>query len=115
MDMKRVLLACAIAWCVASFATLHAQAPATETPAAAAPSPITDADIKNGATPKPEEKAVGDPAGTLTGTAGDIPMSDPKKGLMIGDVVTMLGQNLVATNFVWTLVTGFLVMFMQAG
>ncbi len=67
------------------------------------------------ATPKPEEKAAGDPAGTLTGTAADIPMSDPKKGLMIGDVVTMLGQNLVATNFVWTLVCGFLVMFMQAG
>ena len=113
--MKKVFLACAIAWCVASFATVHAQAPATETAAAAAPAPITDADIKNVATPKPEEKAAGDPAGTLTGTAADIPMSDPKKGLMIGDVVSMLGQNLVATNFVWTLVCGFLVMFMQAG
>jgi ammonium transporter, Amt family len=115
MNMKKVFLACAIAWCVASFATVHAQAPATEAAAAAAPTPIADADIKNVATPKPEEKAAGDPAGTLTGTAADIPMSDPKKGLMIGDVVSMLGQNLVATNFVWTLITGFLVMFMQAG
>ena len=26
-----------------------------------------------------------------------------------------MGQNLIAINFVWTLVTGFLVMFMQAG
>jgi ammonium transporter, Amt family len=115
MNMKKVFLACAIAWCVASFATVHAQVPATEAAAAAAPTPIADADIKNVATPKPEEKAAGDPAGTLTGTAADIPMSDPKKGLMIGDVVSMLGQNLVATNFVWTLITGFLVMFMQAG
>jgi Amt family ammonium transporter len=113
--MKKVFLACAIVWCMASFAALHAQAPATEPAVVAAPTPITDADIKNVATPKPEEKAAGDPAGTLTGTAADIPMSDPKKGLMVGDVVSMLGQNLVATNFVWTLVTGFLVMFMQAG
>ena len=114
--MKRLFFAFAIVWCVVSFATVHAQAPATETPAAAAaPASITDADLKNVSTPKPEEKAAGDPAGTLTGTAADIPMADPKKGLMVGDVVTMLGQNLVATNFVWTLIAGFLVMFMQAG
>jgi Amt family ammonium transporter len=117
MDMKKVLLACAIVWCMASFATLHAQAPATEPPAAAAaaPTPITDADIKNVSTPKPEEKAAGDPAGTLTGTAADIPMADPKKGLTLPDVLAAVGQNLIATNFVWTLVAGFLVMFMQAG
>ena len=66
-------------------------------------------------TPKPEDRAKGDPAGTLTGTAADIPVSDPKKGLTIQDVVSAVGQNLIATNFVWTLVTGFLVMFMQAG
>jgi ammonium transporter, Amt family len=113
--MRRVFLACAFVWCVASFATLHAQAPATEAPAAAAPTPITDADIKNVSTPKPEEKAAGDPAGTLTGTAADIPMADPKKGLTLPDVLAAVGQNLIATNFVWTLVAGFLVMFMQAG
>jgi Amt family ammonium transporter len=116
MNMKKVFLACAIVWCVASFATVYAQAPAAEpAAAAAAATPITDADIKNVPTPKAEEKAAGDPAGTTTGTAADIPMADPKKGLMVSDVVTMLGQNLIATNFVWTLVTGFLVMFMQAG
>jgi ammonium transporter, Amt family len=112
--MKKVFLACAIVWSVTFPAMLQAQPPAAPT-AAAAPTPITDEDIKNVPTPKPEEKAAGDPAGTITGTAADIPLSDPKKGLMIGDVVTMLGQNLIATNFVWTLVTGFLVMFMQAG
>src|SRR5262245_39600794 len=114
MDMKRVLLACTIVCCVASFATLHAQAPAT-TQAAAAATPITDGDINNVPTPKPEEKAAGDPAGTITGTAADIPLGDMKKGLTIDDVVSAVGQNLIATNFVWTLVTGFLVMFMQAG
>ena len=71
--------------------------------------------MKNIPVPKPEEKAAGDPAGTITGTAADIPVSDAKKGLTMVDVVTAVGQNLVATNFVWTLVTGFLVMFMQAG
>jgi ammonium transporter, Amt family len=115
MNMKRVFLACAIVWCVASFATLHAQAPATEAQAAAAPTPITDADIKNVPMPKPEEKAAGDPAGTITGTAADIPLGDVKKGLTLPDLVAAVGQNLIATNFVWTLVTGFLVMFMQAG
>ena len=35
--------------------------------------------------------------------------------LSVGDVVNQVGQNKVAINFVWTLVTGFLVMFMQAG
>ena len=83
--------------------------------AAAAPVPITDADIKNAPTPKPEEKAAGDPAGTITGNPADIPVGDMKKGLTIQDVVGAVGQNLIATNFVWTLVTGFLVMFMQAG
>jgi Amt family ammonium transporter len=90
-------------------------APAAAAPAAAAPVPITDADIKNTPTPKPEEKAAGDPAGTITGTAADIPVGDAKKGLTIQDVVSAVGQNLIASNFIWTLVAGFLVMFMQAG
>ena len=42
-------------------------------------------------------------------------MADAKKGLTIQDVVNPVGQNQIAINFVWTLVTGFLVMFMQAG
>ena len=119
--MKKAFLVCAIVCSVASMATLRAQAPAAEPPAAAAQAAaapavaITDADLKGVAAPKPEEKAAGDPAGTLTGTVGDIPVSDAKKGLAIGDLVNAVGQNIVATNFVWTLVTGFLVMFMQAG
>ena len=44
-----------------------------------------------------------------------MPVADPKAGLGIGDVANQVGQNKIAINFVWTLVTGFLVMFMQAG
>jgi Amt family ammonium transporter len=46
------------------------------------------------------------------------PITDktPKaKGLTVGDLANQIGQNKIAVNFVWTLVTGFLVMFMQAG
>ena len=42
-------------------------------------------------------------------------MADSKKGVTIEDALNQIGQNKVAINFVWTLVTGFLVMFMQAG
>ena len=42
-------------------------------------------------------------------------MADSKKGLTLADLVNMVGQNRIAINFVWTLVTGYLVMFMQAG
>ena len=58
----------------------------------------------------------------MTGNVSDIPVADPitdktpkAKGLTIGDIANQVGQNKVAINFVWTLVTGFLVMFMQAG
>ena len=90
-------------------------AQAAAAPAAPAAKPIIDADLKAIPTPSADDKAKGDPAGTITGTAGDIPMADPKAGLSLSDIVNMVGQNMVATNFVWTLVTGFLVMFMQAG
>src|SRR5439155_17295151 len=65
--------------------------------------------------PKPEDRAKGDPSGTITGTVADIPVGDAKKGLTVDDLVNTVGQNTIAINFVWTLVTGFLVMFMQAG
>jgi Amt family ammonium transporter len=123
--MRKVLLAFSITCCLALAGIAQAQTPAAPAqapaaapaPAAAAPAPqmITDADIKGFSAPKAEDKAKGDPAGTITGTVGDIPVSDMKKGLTLEDVVNATGQNLIAVNFVWTLVTGFLVMFMQAG
>src|SRR5262245_57108479 len=115
-NMKKVLLALSLVWVLALAGMLYAQAPAAA-PAQAPPAPaaapadapvmLTDADVKGVPTPKPEDKAAGDPGGTITGTAGDIPVGDAKKGLTIGDVVSTVGQNVVATNFVWTLVTGF--------
>jgi Amt family ammonium transporter len=126
--MKKVLLAFAMTWSLGWLGAVHAQAPAQEAQPAATPPPaaapaapaaapamITDADIKGLSGPKAEDKAKGDPAGTMTGTVADIPPADPKKGLTLADFVNQIGQNMIAINFVWTLVTGFLVMFMQAG
>ncbi len=83
-----------------------------------APAPavaLTNADVKGITAPSADDLAKGDPGGTLTGSAGDIVMADPKAGLTLADVVNQVGQNRIAINFVWTLVAGFLVMFMQAG
>jgi len=123
MTMKRLPLILAALLGLAL--TGLAQPPATPPPAPAAapaatpppapPKPIMDADLKSIDVPKPEVRAKGDPDGSLTGTASDVSVSDSKKGLTIGDLVNQAGQNKIAINFVWTLVCGFLVMFMQAG
>jgi Amt family ammonium transporter len=76
---------------------------------------ITDADLKGVAAPKAEDRAKGDPDGSLTGNVSDITVADSKKGLTVSDVVNQIGQNKIAINFAWTLITGYLVMFMQLG
>lgn len=91
-----------------------AQAPA-QSSASGAPAPITSNDVKSVDAPKPEVRLKGDPDGGLTGTVADISVSDSKKGLTIADALNQIGQDKIAINFVWTLITGFLVMFMQAG
>jgi Amt family ammonium transporter len=53
-----------------------------------------------------------DPSGTRTGTAADIGATDKSTIL---DLANAIGHNRVAINIMWTLITGFLVMFMQAG
>jgi len=95
--------------------TPAAPAVAPATAPAPAPKPITDADVAGAPVPTADARAKGDPDGSLTGTASDVTVTDAKKGTTIGDVVNQIGQNKIAINFVWTLVTGFLVMFMQAG
>jgi Amt family ammonium transporter len=55
-----------------------------------------------------------DPGGSHTGSAKDVPaatMGEPT-GKEMADAI---GHNKVSINFIWTLITGFLVMFMQAG
>jgi Amt family ammonium transporter len=103
-------------FCFALLGMLSAQTPQAAPPAAATPPvPITDADLKGIEAPKADLRAKGDPDGSLTGTVADVAVSDAKKGLTIADVVNQVGQNKIAINFMWTLITGFLVMFMQAG
>jgi Amt family ammonium transporter len=86
--------------------------------AQAAPAPVSlDApvDVNQANPPSAETMAKGDPSGTLTGTINDLPVSNSKVGLTMGDALNQVGQNKIAINFVWTLIAGFLVMFMQAG
>lgn len=116
--MKRSLLILAATLIVALTAGAQTPAaPAAAPPAAAAPAavPITDADIKGIEAPKAELRAKGDPDGNITGTVADVAVADAKKGLTISDVVNQVGQNKIGINFVWTLIAGFMVMFMQAG
>lgn len=107
-----VLFFASLSWAQAPAAT---PAPAPAAAGAPAAVPITDADVKGVATPDANARAKGDPDGALTGNAADVVISDSKKGLTIGDLINQVGQNRVGINFVWTLVCGFLVMFMQAG
>jgi len=92
-----------------------ASAPSATASPGPPPVPITNADIKGLSGPAAGDLAKGDPGGTITGTVNDVIVSDPKAGLTLADVANMIGQNRIAVNFVWTLITGYLVMFMQAG
>jgi Amt family ammonium transporter len=96
--------------CLALGAVAQAQAPA-----AAPPSTTAELAAAAAKAPTSADLAKGDPGGTMTGNVNDVPVSDSKVGLTLGDTASQVGQNKIAINFVWTLVTGFLVMFMQAG
>ena len=55
-----------------------------------------------------------DPSGANTGAAIDVPAATAGAPNMI-ELANAVGHNKVAINMMWTLLTGFLVMFMQAG
>jgi len=55
-----------------------------------------------------------DPSGASTGTISDVPAAVAGKPTL-EEVAQAAGHNRVAINFVWTLIAGFLVMFMQPG
>jgi Amt family ammonium transporter len=55
-----------------------------------------------------------DPSGTKTGAAANVPAASTGAPTM-AEMADAIGHNKVSINFVWTLITGFLVMFMQAG
>jgi Amt family ammonium transporter len=58
--------------------------------------------------------ALNDPTGATTGTAKDVTVKDPKNPTLT-EVMDTVGHNRISLNIVWTLLCGFLVMFMQAG
>jgi len=55
-----------------------------------------------------------DPGGVSTGTVSDIPAAKPGEPDS-AEVLNTIGHNKVSINMMWVLITGFLVMFMQAG
>ena len=99
---------CAIAVVLLAGARIVAQAQAA---------PPSAAELKDAAAKAPTTStlAAGDPGGTVTGNVNDVPVSDTKTGLTLSDVASQVGQNKIGINFTWTLICGFLVMFMQAG
>jgi ammonium transporter, Amt family len=70
--------------------------------------------IPAGAQGLPAAAAAHDPSGRVTGAARDVPVRDPAAPTL-GEVMETVGHNRVAINITWTLLCGFLVMFMQAG
>ena len=120
----RLLLGIVAAVCLAplGFSQAPVAAPPASAPASApaaapatVPKPVTDADLAGVPVPSADARSQGDPDGSLTGNASDVTVTDAKKGLTVSDLVNQVGQNKIAINFVWTLVTGYLVMFMQLG
>jgi Amt family ammonium transporter len=125
-----------LAIAIAAVGTARAEDPATEPGTeAAAPTESTMADmpaetppVSDSAAPSvpayfsgtndPAKPSWPDPTGAATGVwatpAGD-GKGDVPDSLKITDLYDRIAHNLVSINFVWALVTGFLVMFMQAG
>ncbi|TDA69908.1 MAG: ammonium transporter [Clostridia bacterium] len=58
--------------------------------------------------------APGDPSGALTGTIKDIPAAQTGAPTL-QEIAAQVGKNRIGINMVWTLLTGFLVFFFQAG
>jgi len=66
------------------------------------------------AAPAAPSEPVADPNGSKTGDINTVPAATPGAPTL-AELGAAVGHNIVATNFVWTLFAGFLVMFMQAG
>ena len=95
-----------------------AEAPAAAPAAAQAPAPKLPAYFTATNDDPKKPPAWPDPTGANTGVwatpAGDGKGDIPEK-LSLQDLYDRMAHNLISINFVWALVTGFLVMFMQAG
>src|SRR5512143_2052504 len=119
MNTKRLVLAIVLALLVAITGGLVFAEDQSQ-PAPAAPATAT-------AAPAAAPALQPDPSGANTGGAGDVvgasanaPTADDLKNLgpkepLAAKLADVVGHNRIAINVVWTLVAGFLVMFMQAG
>ena len=76
--------------------------------------PAATAVAESPASPPPAAPKAPDPAGIATGTIADVPAKEAGKPTL-QEVAETAGHNKIAINMVWTLIAGFLVMFMQAG
>ena len=109
----------ALALLLAMTATGVPLAAADEAPAAAAPAAAPELPAYfSGANSDPAKPVWPDPtgggAGVWAAPAGD-GKGDVPSTLAVPDIYDRVAHNLFSINMVWTLVTGFLVMFMQAG
>ncbi len=66
------------------------------------------------AAPAPPLPSKPDPSGTTTGNVSDVPAAKAGQPTT-EELANAVGHNRVSINFVWTLIAGFLVMFMQPG
>src|SRR5690242_7586691 len=60
------------------------------------------------------EDRLPDPTGAITGTIADVTAAKAGEPTLT-EVAAQVGHNKISINFIWTLLTGFLVMFMSAG
>jgi ammonium transporter, Amt family len=86
---------------ISTVESIYAQEKKADEPAAAAPAAAA-------ATPAPPKP---DSTGANAGGASDV-TTDP---LTLDNIADRVGKNKISINIVWTLITGFIVMFMQAG
>jgi Amt family ammonium transporter len=105
-----VAIACSMAM---AQAPATAPAPAVEPGPAPAPEPAAVTPAPAQAAPAPSTP-VADPSGGATGAAADVGAKDAKAPTP-DELLNAIGHNKVAINMMWTLITGFLVMFMQTG
>jgi len=102
VSSKRVtaiyLLAFILVLLCAPLVAAAAEEAAPAAPAAAAPA-VTDAP---------------DPGGTTTGSVKDVTAKEAGKPTLV-ELMDAVGHNKISINITWTLITGYLVMFMQLG
>jgi Amt family ammonium transporter len=128
-EMKRLfIVTCIMIGLVLSAGILRADDQTQPSPAAQQVQPAQPEPVAQPGTAfstAPEIKP--DPSGANIGGAADVvgasagaPTADDLKNLATNEplaakLADVIGHNRIALNFMWTLITGFLVMFMQAG